>query len=511
MKSKFWDSPIGKTNILLALSVSYKYLPSHLKQCFAYCSIFPKGVIFTKCQVVLLWMAEGFLEETGNTRMEEVGEEYFHDLVSRSLFEQSSGSKTGFVMHDIVNDLAKFVSRQFTFRLGVDHSHEIVNKTRHLSHGRQPFENFKKFEALCVARKMHTFYSIIFQPFSFDLYLTKKVQIDLLSKLRCLRVLTLSHNRNMTELFKSIGKIKHLRYLNLSSTAIKSLPDSICKLCNLQALYLSDCKDLVALPRDTWKLISLRYLGIRGTGIKEMPMKLGRLKGLQTLSKFIIDKHNGACIEELGKLENLRETLAVLDLQNVYLQLGALKACLKDKKYLEALVLEWNALDTNISECQRSILDNLRPHSNLKRLTINNYGAKSLPDWVGHQSFSCITFLRLENCKHCLNLPPLGQLPSLQYLFVVRFEAVVKVDHKFYGSTVKPFEALKVLRFEQMLKWEEWSSFGAENEGGAFTQLEELYINICPKLTGWLPVHLPSLAKLEIHKCPQLADVGPIR
>jgi hypothetical protein len=106
-------------------------------------------------------------------------------------------------------------------------------------------------------------------------------------------------------------------------------------------------------------------------------------------------------------------------------------------------------------------------------------------------------------------LPPLGQLPSLQYLFVVRFEAVVKVDHEFYGSTVKPFEALKVLRFEQMSKWEEWSSFGAENEGGAFTQLEELYINNCPKLTGRLPVHLPSLAKLEIHKCPQLVASLP--
>jgi hypothetical protein len=184
-----------------------------------------------------------------------------------------------------------------------------------------------------------------------------------------------------------------------------------------------------------------------------------------------------------------------------------MKACLNDRKYLEELVMEWNAMDTNISEWQRSVLHNLRPHSNLKSLTINNYGAGSLPDWVGQHSFSNMTFLRLENCKHCRNLPPLGQLSSLQALFVIGFEEVVKVSREFYGnnsSSVQLFGVLKVLRFEKMLKWEKWSSFVAEIEGGAFPQLEELFINNCPKLTGRLPVNLPSLAKLDIRKCPQL-------
>jgi hypothetical protein len=49
-------------------------------------------------------------------------------------------------MHDIVNDLAKFVSGQFTFRLEVDNSQEILNKTRHLSYLRERYNNFKKFE-----------------------------------------------------------------------------------------------------------------------------------------------------------------------------------------------------------------------------------------------------------------------------------------------------------------------------------------------------------------------------
>jgi hypothetical protein len=515
LKSELWDSSFDKTNILPALRLSYKYLPPHLKQCFAYCSIFPKDCVLRKDEVILLWMAEGFLEETNNKRMEEVGEDSFLDLASRSLLEQSSGKKSGFVMHDLVNDLAKFVSGQFTFRLEVDCLHGIMNKTRHLSYFRNEngFDNFKKFEVLYEATRLHTFLPLELSPLdNYYFYLTKKVPLDLLPNLTCLRVLSLSYYRNMTELPESIGKIKHLRYLNLSSTTIKRLPDSICKLCNLQTLNLSGCKELAALPRDMRKLINLRHLDISGTAIKEMPMQMSSLKCLQTLTKFIIGKHSGTSIEELGKLANLRGRLSVLELQNVASHTDALKACLNDRKYLEELVLEWNALDTNISECQRSVLDNLRPHSNLKSLIIKNYGAESLPDWVGHHSFSNMVSLCLENCKHCFNLPPLGQLPSLQNLSIVGFEGVVKVGSEFYGSNsslVKPFGALKVLRFEKMLKWEVWSYFDAENEGEAFAPLEELYIDDCPNLTGRLPVHLPSLAKLEIHKCPLLLDSLP--
>ncbi|XP_062173763.1 putative disease resistance RPP13-like protein 1 [Alnus glutinosa] len=510
LKSELWDSPINKTNILPALRLSYKYLPSHLKQCFAYCSIFPKDYVFEKDDVVFLWMAEGFLEETRNKTMEEIGHEYFLDLASRSLFEQSSDDISSFVMHDLVNDLATFVSGQFTFRLDDDHSQEIMNKTHHFSYVRSKYDNYKKFESHYKATRLHTFLPLKLPRRYEYFFLSKRVLLDLLPKLRCLRVLSLSHYRNMTELPESIGKIKHLRYLNLSSTAIKRLSDSICKLYNLQTLNLSGCKDLSVLPIEMQKLINLRHLDISGTTIKEMPMQLGRLKCLQTLTKFIVSKHSGASIEELENFANLRGKLSILELQNVVSPMDALKACLKDRKYLEELVLEWNA--SNISECQMSLLDNLRPHSNLKSLTINNYGGESLSDWIWHHSFSNIASLRLENCKCCHNLPPLGWLPCLKDLYVLGFERVVNVDLEFYGSdssTVKPFGALQNLRFERMLNLEEWSSFGAENEDGAFCRLRELYIYNCPKLKAGLPVHLPSLAKFEIHECPQLVASLP--
>ncbi|XP_059596927.1 LOW QUALITY PROTEIN: putative disease resistance protein RGA3 [Vitis vinifera] len=61
LNSETWDLP--NNAILPALILSYYHLPSHLKPCLAYCSIFPKDYQFEKENLILLWMAEGFLQQ----------------------------------------------------------------------------------------------------------------------------------------------------------------------------------------------------------------------------------------------------------------------------------------------------------------------------------------------------------------------------------------------------------------------------------------------------------------
>ncbi|XP_034680613.1 putative disease resistance RPP13-like protein 1 [Vitis riparia] len=71
LNSQIWD--LSTDTVLPALRLSYNYLPSHLKQCFAYCSIFPKDYVLEKEKLILLWMGEGLLQESkGKRRMEEV-------------------------------------------------------------------------------------------------------------------------------------------------------------------------------------------------------------------------------------------------------------------------------------------------------------------------------------------------------------------------------------------------------------------------------------------------------
>ncbi|KAF5470726.1 hypothetical protein F2P56_011223 [Juglans regia] len=214
-------------------------------------------------------------------------------------------------------------------------------------------------------------------------------------------------------------------------------------------------------------------------------------------------------IGELGKLEYIGGNLSIENLQNVKSPADALDARLKDKKHLEDLTLDYlDNTSSNISKSdQITVLKSLKPHTNLKSLRINKYGGKSFPDWITHHSFSKIESIYLYDCKYCHILPSFGQLHALESLYIIGFHGIASVGKEFYGSyssTFKPFEALKVLRFEDMPDWENWLCFDSENEGEAFPHLAELYIVNCPKLTGGLPIHLPSLARLKIVECSQL-------
>ncbi|KAJ4715549.1 Disease resistance protein [Melia azedarach] len=76
-------------DILPILKLSYDHLSSRLKQCFAYCALFPKDYIFEKENLIQLWMAQGFLSTSmKNRRLEDVGDEYFMDLLSGTFLQE---------------------------------------------------------------------------------------------------------------------------------------------------------------------------------------------------------------------------------------------------------------------------------------------------------------------------------------------------------------------------------------------------------------------------------------
>ncbi|KAF2314392.1 hypothetical protein GH714_026002 [Hevea brasiliensis] len=436
-KSNIWDLSYEETNILPALRLSYYYLPSHLKRCFAYCSIFPKNYEFREQKLIRLWMAE--------------------DLLQRPNPKKNGKSGRGILPGSPVKVILPTIKLQ---KLASECGHFLSNKVLH----------------------------------------------DLIPTLRCLRAISFSHYKNFTELPNSIGNLKHLRYLNLSFTSIKRLPASLCNLLNLQALILTGCSSLDELPTDMGRLINLRLLYVGETNLRELPSQISKLKNLQELSTFIVSRHDGLGIRDLKEFKHLQGKLYILELQNVVNIQDALEANLKDRKYLKELSLKWSA-NFDDSENERRVLENLQPCTNLERLSIKLYGGTRFPDWLGSPSFSNMVSVNLSFCKYCFFLPPLGQLPSLEELCITGCEGIERVGPEFYGRTSqsRTFRSLTVLKFENMLEWQEWISLNSENEGGAFPRLQQLYLQDCPKLTGTLPSYLPSLRKLVLNNCKQLS------
>ncbi|CAI0386797.1 unnamed protein product [Linum tenue] len=526
LNSNLWD--LSSNKILPALKLSYYYLPSHLKRCFAYCALFPEDYEFRKDELVLLWMAKGFLiQPGGHSNFEEIGEQYLHDLISRSLFQQSIIDKSCFTMHDLIHDLAKFVSGELCFRLEGSDSWKVSQMTRHVSLETACYSPSVQFEAISRYPSLRTFLPL-HRGWSWkSRSLECEVVNNLLSSLKRLRVLSFS-GYDVAELSVSVGGLKHLRYLNLSGTHIEKLYDSVSSLYNLQTLILNDCRKLTLLPDSFGKLkqlqhlnifrtsirnlpesfsclINLHYLNNGETKLKEMPSQMGKLSNLRKLTDFVLGKGSGSTIKELGQLHYLHESLTIWNLQFVNDVRDASLANLKGKKYLKLLKFVWNS-NTDDSVHERVVLEQLQPTTNLESLSIIGYGGTRFADWLGHFSFSTMASIELRGCKHCSSLPPLGQLGSLKNLSIVAFDAVLAVGPEFYGSSPmgkKSFGSLKTLLFEKMENWQEWNSAGRIGSG-AFPVLEQLYIKDCPNLSKAMPSKLPCLETLVIEGCQQL-------
>ncbi|KAL4185559.1 hypothetical protein AMTRI_Chr10g6580 [Amborella trichopoda] len=83
----------------LVFSFSYNDLPLHLKSCFLHCSLFPKDNKVDREMLITLWVAEGFIEEGPGKAMEDIADEYFKELLDRSML---LGNADGCQVHDVV-------------------------------------------------------------------------------------------------------------------------------------------------------------------------------------------------------------------------------------------------------------------------------------------------------------------------------------------------------------------------------------------------------------------------
>ncbi|KAK9205495.1 hypothetical protein WN943_015762 [Citrus x changshan-huyou] len=463
LNSSILDLP--QSGILSVLRLSYYYLPSHLKRCFAYCAILPKDYEIEEKELVSLWMAEGIIQQSRNNskQPEVLGREYFQDLLSRSILQPSSSNTSTFVMHDLVHDLARWVSGDTSFRWEeANKTVTPVPKVRHFAYDLSLHISKGKFEVLHEVQHLRTFLPLSISSFR-GYSMNNVVFSDLLP--RCVKLRVLSFTGHYINKFptRSMSGLKHLRYLNLSATWIRKIPESVCSLINLQILLLRCCFYLRKLPSNIRKLINLRRLDIMGAClIKEMPFGIKELKNLQVLSNFIVGTGTRSSgLKDLKRLTLLNGELCISRLENVNDPREAKEAALWEKKNLETLALLWRSkFDSSRREVlEESVLDVLKPYPNIKKLTIMCYGGQRFPSWIGDPSFSVIEVLKLENCENCTSLPSLGLLSSLKHLTVKGLTKLKSIGIEVYGKDCsKSFQLLKILRFENLPEWEHWDT-----------------------------------------------------
>ncbi|KAL3356588.1 hypothetical protein AABB24_017308 [Solanum stoloniferum] len=487
----------GENSIRKILKLSYDYLPSpHLKKCFAYFAMFPKDFEFEKDQIIQLWMAEGFLHPCQETSvMEDIGNKFFQLLLRNSLLQDVKFDKhnniTHCKMHDLVHDLAGDILKSKLFD-PKDNGGENLSQVRYFGWD-SPSDQIDKITE--PGRLCTLFWRSIY------------ISEDMLLSFKFLRVLNLSSS-GIKELSAKIGKCIHLRYLDLSNTEIRALPNSICELYNLQTFRVNDCYLLHELPYEMGNMISLRH--IYCLSWYQMPLNMGQLTCLQTLKYFNVGLEKGRRIEELGCLKNLRGKLRIDDLHLVRSREEARTAYLQEKSNIYKLSYGW--LRDEPEGCEtidEHVLDGLQPHPNLKTLLVEDYLGTRFPSWFSEESLPNLVKLTLSGCKRCKEIPSLGQLKFLRHLKLIGLPELEFIGPTFYGvevnnngscSKIQVFPSLKVLLLENMHSLTEWK--GVElmpTTSGVrmFPGLEKLRISNCPVLKS-TPNQFEILRELEI-------------
>ncbi|XP_020595372.1 putative disease resistance protein RGA3 [Phalaenopsis equestris] len=514
-----------------ALYLSYDDLPSPLKQCFLYCSLFPADWMLFREDLVRLWVAEGFIKEEGHSLMEDTAEEYYHELTRRNLLQLNPLNYEGTYckMHDLFRALAQFISRDEGFSGNVTEKTTIpLTKPRRLAVAGKGTAT-GVLGAIPESKCLRTLF--IFSGF-------QAVDFKELVRFMHLRVLDLTENE-IESIPNAIGDLVHLRHLDLDRTLIRELPESIGRLTNLQFLSLCGCKNLTYLPSSITQLQNLRRLALSDTPLKFIPKGIERLKQLNGLKGFVVGD-DGISNQVGGKQVIMHSTLkelsslsklSILNLYNLErAHSGSL--VLGQLSQLKELLLSCSPVHSNDHKNEEPFLieklfEELVPSKSLEQLYIKGYFGLSYPKWMLSLSLGSylpyLSILDLVDNMSCPLLPPLGQLPQLRILYIAGANAVKCIGLEFLGGGVAAarserkiaFPMLQLLTFHRMENLDEWffSYEQLEKSDGSqklvlFPRLHELIIVDCPRLRS-LPNGLgrTGLKKLFVTGANRIKEV----
>ncbi|XP_047169033.1 disease resistance protein RPP13-like [Vigna umbellata] len=345
-----WSKVVGHVNWYLTrdetqvkdivLKLSYDNLPRRLKSCFLYLGLFPEDFEIPVMPLLQKWVAEGFIQDTGNRDPDDVAEDYLYELIDRSLVQvarmKSNGGLARCQIHDLLRDLCISESKEDkVFEIFTDNNILIPIKPRRLSiqSDMGHYISSSNNDHSCIR-------SLFF--FGSEYNVGGREWKWLLDDFKLVRVLDFGPNR-CKNIPYNLGNFNHLRYLKINSRNVNFVPDSILNLWNLQTIELGTYRfeSPISFPAQIWKLKHLRHLNT------SRPIKLrGRCSesdekmwNLQTISLLIPNTQTTFLIKK-GTFLNVKRMRLYANIFGFEGELPNLLQNLQQLKHLNILMID---------------------------------------------------------------------------------------------------------------------------------------------------------------------------
>ncbi|XP_027337047.1 putative disease resistance protein RGA3 [Abrus precatorius] len=440
LRGGFWKLCEKQDSIMPILKLSYHNLSPEMRQCFAYCSLYPKDSRIPKNELIQLWVAQGYLEcsaEKHHMEMEDIEAE-----------SDEHGEIISFKMHDLMHDLARLVAG---------------NDFCYLDSKAEKVEGSPMHVALETGA------------------------IHLLDSLNAsrLRTLMLPCNCNFEEEEVSfVANLKYLHVLEISDFSFCKLSNSIAKLKHLRYLRIFGYRSWDGMSVGLGKLWSLQFLPDFVVGDSK-ETKYGTLN-------------------ELKDLNHIRGELRINHLNRVRdVALESQHVNLKEKKFLRSLTLDWSDEDTFNGDSSQ-LLENLQPHHNLERLQVNFYPGVRFPNWLSLlTNVVHITLFYVRKCRCLPPLERLPSLKSLEISYFDELEYIYLPEDGFGVNFFPSLESLKLVWCSNLRGWRRLRDDINDSRNLSlplsFPHLSQLGVYDCPQLTC-MPT-FPNLKDLKWCQC----------
>ncbi|XP_057832592.2 probable disease resistance protein At1g61300 [Cryptomeria japonica] len=462
-----------------------------LQLCFLCLAAFSEAEVILAGTAIKYWIGEGLVPGPDPVQ---IGEIYLILLADRCLIEpihkDHDGKVINFRVHDVLHHFL---------------AHQIAEKEEkcffqaHRDLGEFPADDLKGHIRIslmdnCLSKVPKAFGA----PYIRSLLLAgntslTKIPKEVIGSMTALRVLDLSRTA-LQSLPKNVGSLKHLVCLRLCSVPVKKLPYSVGTLRNLQVLDLYQ-SDITQLPSSISKLTSLKILDVGSCKhLQCMPYGISNLRSLKYLN-------TGGCrnvawkkcrrgqlsINDLGTLNQLKWLVLTNNGEIV------LEGMLGTMKQMESLFLDLT--DTEKLPHDMSAMSKLRtlwlacPH--LIQIEDSFCGFKNMG------------YIRLFNCGKLKQLPSLQKLENLKHLQIVKCPNIKKFPEEFGKGGGFPklevFSVVEVEKLEQLPMVDE----------GALPSLKILTIMKCEELQS-LPQcywNLKSVEKIRVYGCSKVLHI----